>query len=196
MKLPVPETEFLETIENISKKLAHKFKFGYHDVEDMKQQIMVFALEGLRSYDKNRPLENFLWTHVRNRLFNFKRDNYQRPDKPCKTCPFFKHNLCTEYANQLDCSLYKNWYTRNNSKKNLMHLNTIEELKEYLPTNQQPCNNPEHNEIIDLIEAELNGEEREIYLRLKNGSKVNKASLNKLLDKIREIIVCQENEDN
>ena len=86
----VNESEFLEVWEKISKKLGYKFKFGYHSHEDMKQQAAIFALEGLKNYDNKRPLENFLWTHVRNRLFNYKRDNYQRPNKPCLTCPFFR----------------------------------------------------------------------------------------------------------
>ena len=68
----VSEEELLSTIDIISKKLAYKFRFGYHEIEDMKQQISIFALEGMANYDHNRPLENFLWTHVRNRLFNTK----------------------------------------------------------------------------------------------------------------------------
>ena len=83
----VDENEFLKIVDIISKKLAYKFKFGYHEYDDMKQQISIFALEGLKNYDHKRPLENFLWTHVRNRLFNYKRDNYQRPDKPCHGFP-------------------------------------------------------------------------------------------------------------
>jgi len=53
----VTEQEFLEVLENISKRLGHKFKFGYHSYEDMKQQAAIFALEGLEKYDNTRPLE-------------------------------------------------------------------------------------------------------------------------------------------
>ena len=101
-KNKITEQELLDTIDIITKKLAYKFKFGYHQIEDMKQQISIFALEGLENYDNKRPLENFLWTHVRNRLFNFKRDNYQRPDKPCKTCPFYDPNLKNPTINVLN----------------------------------------------------------------------------------------------
>jgi len=45
----VDENELLKVIDIISKKLAYKFKFGYHSVEDMKQQISMFALEGLKN---------------------------------------------------------------------------------------------------------------------------------------------------
>jgi len=78
LKNKVTEEEFLRVLDNISKRLGHKFKFGYHDFDDMKQQASIFALEGLEKYDNSRPLENFLWTHVRNRLFNYKRNNYQK----------------------------------------------------------------------------------------------------------------------
>ena len=74
----VSESEFVQVWEKISKKLGYKFKFGYHSHEDMKQQAAIFALEGLKNYDYKRPLENFLWTHVRNRLFNFKRNNFSK----------------------------------------------------------------------------------------------------------------------
>ena len=189
----IDEDEFLETIDTISKKLAYKFKFGYHEIEDMKQQISVFAIEGLQNYDYKRPLENFLWTHVRNRLFNFKRDNYQRPDKPCRTCPFYDKHCgnpdtdCKKFDNKLDCSLYKAWYVRNSSKKNLMYLNTIEELKESLSNNKIDYSKLEDQESIDILEKELIGEHREIYLKIKMGIKVSKADIGKLNNKVKDI---------
>lgn len=193
-KKKINEQELLDTIDTISKKLAYKFKFGYHEIEDMKQQISIFALEGLKNYDYSRPLENFLWTHVRNRLFNYKRDNYQRPDKPCNTCPFFdpkmqkSSNCCEKYIDKLECSDYNNWYSRNISKKNLMHLNTIEEIKEYIPNKNDNLDNVLNNEILERIEENLNGEYRLIYLRLKSGIKINKIETIKLVEKIKEIL--------
>jgi len=190
-KLPVSETEFLQILENISKKLAYKFKFGYHDLQDMKQQISIFALEGLKNYDNKRPLENFLWTHVRNRLFNYKRDNYQRPDKPCLTCPFYQKQLCTKYGNKNDCDLYKNWSNKNQTKKNLVYLTTIDEIKNY---GNIFCNTfltedlVENKEIITFIEQNINGEYRTIYLKLKSGNKVPKSDISKLVGKIQELM--------
>jgi DNA-directed RNA polymerase specialized sigma24 family protein len=193
----VDENELLKVIDIITKKLAYKFKFGYHDIEDMKQQISIFALEGLKNYDHKRPLENFLWTHVRNRLFNYKRDNYQRPDKPCYTCPLYDKasKLCTKYSNKNDCDLYSKWLERNQSKKNLMHLTTVNELKDYSNIFFDSSATPDQIETLQIIENNLSGEYRTIYLKLKNGTKVTKAEKNKLLIKIREIL-CQKNEDN
>lgn len=197
-KLKVDENEFLRVIDVISKKLAYKFKFGYHDFDDMKQQISIFALEGLKNYDHKRPLENFLWTHVRNRLFNYKRDNYQRPDKPCLTCPLYdphcKKSLssCESYSNKEDCSLYSSWLSRNNTKKNLMHLTTIDEIKDYSNTFSSDesllINAIASDEIFSLLESHLNGEYRTLYLKVKSGIKINKGDMDKLTTKLKEIL--------
>jgi hypothetical protein len=190
----ITEQELLDTIENISKNLAYKFRFGYHEIEDMRQQISVFAIEGLEKYDYERPLENFLWTHVRNRLFNFKRDNYQRPDKPCKTCPLYNslcadtEKDCLEHNNKLDCEMYRSWYARNNSKKNLMYLNTMEELKEYFPVTKYSGESIENQDFIMFIEERIFGFDREIYLKLKNGCKVNKKNIQTLTKHIKDIL--------
>lgn len=194
----VPEDEFLNIVNIIAKKLAYKFKFGYHDFDDMKQQISIFALEGLKNYDHNRPLENFLWTHVRNRLFNYKRDNYQRPDKPCLGCPLHDPNLkkstsgCLDYTNKNDCTLFSSWTNRNSTKKNLMHLSTIDELKDYGSAFSSSENNLLDNissqEIFTLIENHLTGEDRSTYLKIRNGGKVNKCDMDKLTKKLKQIV--------
>lgn len=192
----VSEEQFLEVIENISKKLAYKFKFGYHEHEDMKQQITVFALEGLKNYDGIRPLENFLWTHVRNRLFNYKRDNYQRPNKPCLTCPLYdphctkSKSQCEKYNDKNECELYSSWSVRNNTKKNLMYLTPVEDYSTIDKPDHKSLlsENVANKEIFDLLDLKLNGEERELYLRLRGGSKLTKIEMNKLVARIKKIM--------
>ena len=189
----VDEAEFLSIVDIIAKKLAYKFKFGYHDFDDMKQQISIFALEGLKNYDHKRPLENFLWTHVRNRLFNYKRDNYQRPDKPCVTCPLYDPHLknstsgCCEYKNKDDCNLYSSWLNRNSTKKNLMHLTTIDEVKDYGNAFSSD-DSLLFNKILSLLDYHLTGEDRVIYLKVKGGAKVSKSDMDKLAIKLKQII--------
>lgn len=197
-KPKVDETELLRVIDVITKKLAYKFKFGYHDIEDMKQQITVFALEGLKNYDHKRPLENFLWTHVRNRLFNYKRDNYQRPNKPCLTCPLHdphktqSHSGCSKYRNKEDCELYASWSKRNNVKKNLMHFSNIDKEFDdsniFIADNTYSIDNIVNNEILSKIEGKLLDEYRETYLKVKNGVKVPKSELTKLASHIRILL--------
>ena len=200
-KTPLPngvtEEEFLLVLDDISKRLGHKFKFGYHDFDDMKQQAAIFALEGLERYDRSRPLENFLWTHVRNRLFNYKRDNYQRPDKPCLTCPLYDPHChkstseCTEFSNKNDCELYSSWFNRNSNKKNIMKPIGIENGEDYGGKHHTKGDISDlalNQEIIDLLDEKIPHTHRESYLKLRYGEKLNKADINRLLPVIQQII--------
>lgn len=210
----VSEEEFLRVLDNISKRLGHKFKFGYHDFDDMKQQAAIFAMEGLEKYDNSRPLENFLWTHVRNRLFNYKRNNYQRPDKPCLSCPFYdklykeSSNQCSKFLNKDHCEPYLAWTTRNNTKKNIMLPQNIDQTPENI-RNQHEATDPsfihQNKEIIQFLDNHISKpEHRETYLKLKNGSKVNKPDVDKLKEYISALMKefswtnpkSPENEDN
>ena len=114
------EDELIAIVDKIANRFASTFKFGYHELEDMKQQAWQVALEGLKDYDGKRPLENFLWTHVRNRLYNFKRDNYFRPEKPCDRCPLLVNDVCTKFKDRLECDLYSRWEKRTEKRKSLM----------------------------------------------------------------------------
>ena len=190
----VSEVEFLKVVDIIAKKLSYKFKFGYHNIEDMKQQITIFAIEGLKHYDHQRPLENFLWTHVRNRLYNFKRDNYQRPDKPCLTCPFFDKdfncsvNQCEKYTDKSECELYVAWSNRNESKKNIMQPHQIEDESLLGSYNRNFVDSISDKELIVFLDQNIESEYREDYLRLKHGDKVTKNKLQKLQNHVLQLI--------
>ncbi|NBX73236.1 MAG: sigma-70 family RNA polymerase sigma factor [Alphaproteobacteria bacterium] len=186
----VSDDEFLAVLDKITKRLAHKFKFGYHSIEDMKQQAAIFALEGLKNYDHKRPLENFLWTHVRNRLFNYKRNNYQRPDKPCLTCPLYdaaykvSNNQCSKFIDKKECEPYASWAKRNDAKKNIAKPSYFEDLN----LASSPNGSHEHNEIVNFLDKNIRSEYRESYLKLKHNQKINKSDLNKLKKHIMEIM--------
>lgn len=188
-KIKVTEEEFLQTVEKITKKLIYKFKFGYHTHEDIKQQAYIFAIEALEKYDKKRPLENFLWTHIRNRLFNYKRNNYKRPDPPCNGCVFNIENCankdedCTEFKCKLDCSMYAVWHKRNNSKQKLMNLSSIEHASDF----ESKSLSSDEIEILNRIEELIvDPEIRSIYIKHKNNCKISKTDFNKLVNYIKE----------
>ena len=173
------EEQVLQTIDNIANRLASKFKFGYHEIEDMKQQARLFAWEGLKNYDGIRPLENFLWTHVRNRLYNFKRNNFGRPDKPCDTCPFFDRDFlnskgygCKAYDNHEECDLYLGWMNRNTAKRNIMNTSKLD-----LDVQDQNSveNKFDREDIFNLVDTALPVQYREDWIRLIHGLKLPKA---------------------
>ena len=80
MKIPkgMTEEQVIQTINKVINRYAHRFRFGYYDADDIKQEAFIIAMEALERYDKDRPLENFLAVHVKNRLSNFKRDKFFR----------------------------------------------------------------------------------------------------------------------
>ena len=80
MKIPnnMTKQDVIDTITNVSRRLASKFTFAHYTEDDIAQEAFMIGMEALDRYDENRPLENFLFVHIRNRLKNFKRDNYIR----------------------------------------------------------------------------------------------------------------------
>lgn len=190
----VTEKHFLETIDKICYRLLHKFKFGYHSIEDMKQQAIVFALQGMQNYDPTKPLENFLWTHIRNRLFNFKRDKYQRPDKPCNTCEYYDKNYnistsqCSKFDCKTNCSLYNNWYIKNNDKKNLMQIGHTEKSEHIKCKQKDFLESLSNKEIVKKIDPHINVSLRRYYLMFLYGQKIPKKYYGLLLQHIKEIL--------
>ena len=186
------EEQVLQTIDNIANRLASKFKFGYHELEDMKQQASLFAWEGLKNYDGVRPLENFLWTHVRNRLYNFKRNNFGRPDKPCDTCPFFDRNFvnsrgygCKAYDNHEECDLYLGWMNRNTAKRNIMNTSKLD-----LDIQDQNSveNTFDRSDIFNLVDSTIPVQYREDWIRLTNDLKLPKARKEIVVAVVLEIL--------
>lgn len=190
MKIPegYTEAEVLDIINRISSRLANKFKFGYHDTSDMKQQASLYAWQGLEKYDGIRPLENFLWIHVRNRLYNFKRNNYARPDKPCLNCPLSAYidGKCTAFSNEMDCEFYSKWFERNEVKKSLMSTKEHADLtpNESLPIEDQVLS----QEIYRLVDNNIPAHMREDWLRFTHKLKLSKNKRDKLLETITQIL--------
>ena len=83
MKIPsnMSEQEVIDVITKVSESLSNKFTFAFYTTEDIKQEAFIMGMEGLDRYDENKPLENFMYVHIGNRLKNFKRDNYFRQDE-------------------------------------------------------------------------------------------------------------------
>lgn len=199
MKIPkgMSEKEVVEIFQQVAKKLAKKFTFGYRDEEDLIQESMVLCIEGLESYDGERPLANFLYIHVRNRLCNYKRKHYIRIEKPCTRCPikaFLPPDGCSKYTDMMDCHLYSKWHERNIVKRNLA--NTLEysqvvcnnSSEENMKYDNNAAENIDTKELIKLIDRELPVYLRKSYLMLLNGIKVNKKDQEQLKQAILEIL--------
>jgi len=151
----------------------------------MKQQARLFAWEGIENYDGVRPLENFLWTHVRNRLYNFKRNNFGRPDKPCDSCPYFdlahendKGYPCRAYDNHEECDLYMGWLKRNTAKRNIMNTAQLDLDIRQSNSIEDAIDN---KHIFNLVDKALPVYYREDWIRLINSLKLSKVKRKALI---------------
>lgn len=205
MKVPKGYTEeqVLEIIENIVKKLSYSFQFGCHDLDDIKQNGRLFAMEALEKekYDNKRPLDGFLYTHVRNRFINFKRDNYSRIQTPCPSCPFYdpknlkSTNQCAVFLDKMECEKWAKWFNRNSTKRNLSNTIDIDLIDE---SNSKYENNPTNNlhtkELIKYININLPVELRSDYLRMVGGQTIAKVKRKRVMDcltELKEKFECQ-----
>ena len=126
-------------------------------------------------------------------MFNYKRDNYQRPDKPCLSCPFYKPNnshKCSEFTNIHDCSLYASWSKRNDAKKNIAQPSSIDNLgnESYDKSILTFLDSVENKEIIKKIDENISIKNRPIFLKFMGGSKLPKNQIKKLTLEIKEIL--------
>lgn len=121
------EGEVLAAIENAVKVLAPSFTFGIYDLEDVQQEARMEGCRVLERYDPRRdasgrptrPLENFVYTCIRNRLIRLKRDKLRRTDPPCLLCHHGQGGRSQHPDGQF-CKGYLEWRKRNDSKSGLM----------------------------------------------------------------------------
>lgn len=171
MKIPpgMSKEEVIQTIDEISSRYCEKFKFGYYTAEDIKQEAFIIGIDGLERYDGSGPLENFLAVHIRNRLIDFKRDNYHR-----------REDTMSEKGMIL-----------NEKKRALMHPINISRVSDEEESNMQTSIDLEKLDdkiLLEHIDGQVSAEYREDYLRLKHGYKLPKIRHNIIINHIKDIV--------
>lgn len=190
-----------ETIYRVVDLLASKFRFGYYDVEDIRQEGCCFALEALASgkYDESRPLENFLYTHLRNRFINLKRDKYIRNEPPCLTCVFYdpkfkkSKNACSVFEDKNECKKLGDWRRRNAAKQSLMQPVDVAGVGDNAIKVENDTNETlSFNELKHRIDAQLPSELRSDYLRMLEGIILPKVRRQRVREAVAEILNAEE----
>jgi len=203
MQLPdnMTEAEVMEIVDKIARCLAPKWVFGFNEVEDIRQYARMFAIQGVDRYNPSiGTLETFLWTHVKNRLCNLKRDKYERPDKPCITCPLNAYDpncanstsQCTEYSDKMSCDLYKTWYNRNAKRRNIINPINLGNVDDEHEKNMQNSTCIDTNlfvkSVVEAIDKDIPISLRHLWIKLQNGFLLSKADRNKLLPVLATIL--------
>jgi DNA-directed RNA polymerase specialized sigma subunit len=168
----------------VIKPIASKFRFGYLSVEDMLQQGMLELLEAIEggAYDPTMPLEAFAKSHVHNRLFNYKRDNFCRHEAPC---------LCCDSTTEHPCPKYTKWFKRNQLKMGLTQASS-EGIENQIKLDIGSEASVVSSELLEAIDKGLPISLRKDYLRMKEGLSVPRKRKEAIKASIKEILHGQE----
>ena len=150
-------------IAKIAHRLAPKYVFAGYDIEDIQQEAFIIGMMGLKNYDSSRPLENFMYTHINNRLKTFKRDNYYRLDYGTS-------------AQKIQ-----------DRKRNLLEPVSIDAIYA-IYVSDQTTTNAYINELLDMIDQKLPAHLRRDYLKLKSNSPLPKGRKAQITQIIEEIV--------
>tara|TARA_R100000008_G_scaffold34400_1_gene19443 strand:+ start:1353 stop:1874 length:522 start_codon:yes stop_codon:yes gene_type:complete len=159
----VDKDEAIATIMKISKRLAPKYVFASYDVEDIEQEAFLIGVSGLKKYDPTRPLENFMYTHISNRLKTFKRDNYYRLD----------YGTAAQKIQD--------------QKRKLLEPIDIDALYN-ICTTDHTHNDAQINEMLTLIDHKLPAHLRRDYLKLQSNASLPKGRKAIIIEAIEKII--------
>lgn len=189
------QEQILNIIDDAVNKLAGKYSFGYYDIEDIKQEGRILGMACLEDYDNKRPLSNFIFCHIRNRLTNLIRDKFHRNDPPCKIC----HNAiegATAHKDGKICEKYTKWKNLNNTKagivcpKDLQNIDDTCESNTRLPDDTGEAMSRE--ELYSLIDLKLPSKYRADYLKMKEGLSVPKSRKDHIIKEIQSILMEHE----
>lgn len=182
-----PSNSLEETIEIVVNRLSSRYIFGSYLLEDIKQQGRLFALEAVPRWDGVRPLENFLYRHVKNRLGNLKRDKFRRNDPPCHEC-FEAVDVSTCHGGSGVCRRHADYEKRNEAKACLARLATAEPESPPRGKEMEPSEVACLRESLSLIEEKLPIELRGDYLRMRAGAKLPRARRELVEKEVRLIL--------
>jgi hypothetical protein len=178
------EAEILRVIQKAARLLSSSNTFGYYSREDITQQGILEGLEAIEDghYDPERPLENFMHVHIKNRLSNIKRKEWMRVESPCDCCDAFN-------PPEEPCLRWKQWFTRNTNKQNLMRPIDVDSVPEHnMTASNDVLEEVELNELLALIDTQLPLELRSDYLKLRAGVSVPKDRKQRVREAITEIL--------
>lgn len=165
------ETEVLAIMTTVVNRIAHKYRFGYYDIDDIKQEAFIIAMEAMDRYDEGRPLENFLAVHISNRLKNFKRDNFFRPDYVPPSGKITNDNNTKRFLMEpLNIDNIRDEHERNMRGEE----NIVDELAQ--------------KELMNIVDTYLDMGLRSDYLRILHGVYVPKPRREQIYEAIMQIL--------
>lgn len=197
----IPEAIFLEGVRHVGEKLAHRLAFGHWDEDDIRQEIYLLCVDARDRFDPAKAhgptfedkVKNFLFIHCKNRIAHLYRDKFHRNDPPCDRCS--SGEPCSPEG---FCKRFLEWKDRNRAKASLFASATgsgpFNDAKDGCHDHNREervarlGEDPDSQETIERVLAQLPQESRTDFLRLVNGARFHKGRRAKLLKLVRKIV--------
>lgn len=175
--------EILKIIEKIANRLAPKYTFGYYDLDDIKQEIFLLAVDGIEQYDPDRgkgTLASFLFMFVNSRIKHLKRDKYFRIEYECAACKNTDPH-CTKcikrhwkMSRKKQLLETQDIYAISDDSSIVQHFDYLKELAD--------------KEILDYVDNNIPVSMRDDYLKMKENIYVHKQKRAKIEEFITELV--------
>lgn len=181
MKIPdnMTSDEVFIVIDSVCKSVSRNFSFDHFEPEDIYQEAYIICAEVIDKYDGQRPLENFLNVSVRNRLYNFRRDNSKYYKYQCDICNNEDSDNCDNCLRQR--VLF-------NTKKNIDHPLNIDEVQSEVTYEINNADVMANKEMFLLINRNLPISMRTDYLKMLSDVYVNKNRRAEIVERIKDIL--------
>jgi DNA-directed RNA polymerase specialized sigma24 family protein len=176
------EQDVLDCIERVVLILGPRFLVPGCDCDDIAQEARMMALECLPRYRPEvAPLENFVMSHVKRRLINYKRDHHKRCDSPCRSCyngrPCGPDGRC--------CEAHLKWEDRQARKAKVTQPGQLVSD----PTRESDVEaDAEERDMLRVVDEYLPIDLRRDYLRMRSGCPVTKARREAVMASVKEIL--------
>lgn len=195
MKLPKGYTEeqVVRQMKNAVGHLAKHFIFGYYDLDDIKQEGYLYAIDAVEKYDVDNSrgcsLYTYIYTYVKNRLLNLRRDKMERLESPCDGCKDAADGQCRVFGQEELCPIWAAWRRRNDTKKNLASMHEDESTQKLIDYEQKDISNElADREISTYVLNHIPISFRSNFLRYLDGYKLSKPKREQLQKIVLDIL--------
>lgn len=180
MRLPdfLSEEEFITAFDNVIKKIAKKFTFTIYDADDIRQEAYIIAAEGVFSFNPvyNVPLESFLYTHLYNRLINFKRNNYIRKENNCQKCIDIG-KVCSRCLHREKLNMTKKAILEPCGMDSVAHPTFLNEYEQKI----------DREHLVAEVISRLNPEQIQDFYKIRDGVRINNNKKRRVVEIIKEV---------
>lgn len=193
--------KIIEAVEKFSSYLASVYKFGFYEIDDLKQEAMVRAFQAMNNgtYDESKDLDQYLFMTVKNHFKNIHRKYRQQNKPPCLTCPLydpgFKSSLnqCVEYADKNDCEPFNSFNNKYKNRLSLLQPSDIatisEDDKNQLVIEYNLLEDLSQTELFDYVDKNISPEIRGDFLRMLSGVKINSENTKRVQREVVAILI-------